>query len=340
MEAIGRLREIVTRVGNEHIDPRSLKALWQLSISIGDWRTGLAAGMIAAQRDPMDARFSNDVVQSLARCPAEALPPAELVKLPSPSALPSLSVILVSRDDARHAAVSAEYDRAFAHWPHERIRIPDARSMYDGYARGFAASHGELVIFSHDDIRFAVPDFAARLADAFGGADVIGVAGSTQVIGPTLLWAGHPHLFGTVVHHDVGEAAYDFSLASLIGPRIDGAACVDGVFIAARREWIERVGFDPQTFRGFHFYDLDFSYRARLAGARVMIAADLGLIHRSRGRADEQWRIAQRAFAAKFGLERAPAAGKSHWYALQLPDATAVTRAYAKLNAAWRLRLD
>jgi GT2 family glycosyltransferase len=211
--------------------------------------------------------------------------------------------------------------------------------MYDGYARGFARSGGEIVVFSHDDIRFAVPDFAARLAGAMRELDMAGVAGTTRVIAPSLLGSGHPHLFGTITHAMEGAGSLEFSVLSLQGPRIGGAQGLDGVFIAARRELAERLGFDAARFDGFHFYDLDFSYRAHLAGARVGIAADLGLIHDSRGAADKRWRAAQRAFADKFSLAADAPPAPAHWYAVRLADATAVSEMYAKLFAAWALPL-
>jgi hypothetical protein len=335
--AIDRLRAAVGIVGPDEVDPRTLKALWQLAVRQGEWRTAIAAGVRAAIRAPEDHRFIQEVLRSLAQCPAAELIPAAGPRARSlPAAPPTLSVVIVSADDRRFATVDAEYERAFAAWPHERIRIGDARSMYDGYARGFARSRGEVVVFSHDDLRFAVPDFAARLADAMRHYDLVGVAGTTRVTAPLLLGSGHPHLFGTIAHESGATRDFEFSLLSFRGPRVDGAQALDGVFIAARRDLVGRLGFDAARFDGFHFYDLDFSYRAHLAGARIAIAGDLGLIHRSRGAVDERWVAAQRTFADKFGLDAPPAADR-HWYAVRASDAAAVEELYAKLSAAWTL---
>lgn len=207
--------------------------------------------------------------------------------------------------------------------------------MYDGYSHGYAQSSGEVVIFSHDDIQFAVPDFAARLATAIGDADLLGIAGTTRLCAPGLLWSGHPFIHGTVTHCSAAPERYDFSVLSLQGPYIDGAQGLDGVFIAARREWIERVGFDLNTFPGFHFYDVDFSYRSYLAGARLRIACDLGLIHFSRGPVSEEWRVAQRSFASKFGMPIEQPAKSIHWYSTPLSSREEVGNMYAKLQTSW-----
>ena len=338
-EARVLLLKVVSSVGEADIDPRTLKALWQLGREDGDWRTALAAGFRAAVRDPLDFAFVDRVVRSLQECPLQALGGAPAAARLAPGRLPSLSVVIVSQDDERHARVDAEFARVFAEWPHERIRVKEASSMYDGYARGFQKCRGDIVVFAHDDIRFATPDFAARLADVMSEADLAGIAGTTKVSGPALLWSGHPYLHGAVTHKAPQDATYEFALTSLHGPRIAQAQGLDGVFIAARRAWVQRLGFDPLRIPGFHFYDLDFSYRAYLEGARLTIACDLALIHESRGKFDAAWNVAQAAFKKKFP-ELSAAAGKHrHWYALSLPDEEAVRLQYAKLFAGWGLRL-
>lgn len=191
----------VQSAGEAEVDPRTLKALWQVGRQQKDWPIALAAGFRGAVRDPLDFRFADSVVKSLHECPHGELPGATSYRVMAmPQSLPSLSVVLVSREDPRHDATAAQFDQHFAAWPHERIRIRDAASMYEGYARGFAQSRGDIVIFCHDDIRFAIPDFAARLADVMTTTDVAGVAGTTRLSGPALSWAGHPHMHGAIVH--------------------------------------------------------------------------------------------------------------------------------------------
>ena len=339
-EACDKLRGAIKASGEAKVDPRTLKALWQIARADGDWTTALAAGIRASIRDPLDFPFVDRVVRSLDECPLSALGESPYAPKQMPELAPTLSVVIVSRDDRRYAAADAQYEKAFAGWPHERIRINDALSMYDGYARGFAQTSGELVIFSHDDIRFAVPDFAARLVESMSEADVVGVAGTTKVSGPAMLWSGHPHLHGAITHKAPADTSYELALSSLQGPRIRQAQGLDGVFIAARREWIDGVGFDTARIPGFHFYDLDFSYRASLAGARLTIACDLALIHQSRGNVDAGWNAAQAAFAAKFPTLNSDAGKHRHWYHVSLPDEDAVALHYAKLFTAWKLRLE
>jgi hypothetical protein len=340
-EACDKLRGAIRTAGAAQVDARTLKALWQIARSNGDWTTALAAGIRAAIRDPLDFAFVDKVVRSVHESPLAALVanPAHAWR-ELPARMPTLSVVIVSRDDQRFGEVSAQYESTFAGWPHERVRVRDATSMYDGYARGYAQCSGELVVFSHDDIRFCVPDFAARLVETMAEADVAGVAGTTKVSGPAVLWSGHPHVHGAITHKAPTDVSYELALISMQGPRIRNAQALDGVFIAARREWVDRVGFDTRRIPGFHLYDLDFSYRAYRAGARLTIACDLGLVHRSRGNFDAEWNSARAAFAAKFPELSAEPGKYRHWYQVALPDEASLRSYYAKLFAAWTLELS
>lgn len=329
------LRAAVRTAGADGVDVRTLRALWQVARALGDWSVGLAAGFAAARRDPLDFDLVDQVFRSVAQWPASLRSHAP--RAPRSGPLPTLSIVIVSRDDDRFAAVDAEYRRALAAWPHQRVRIRDAASMYDGYARGFAQCSGDIVVFSHDDIRIARDDFAARLADAMAATDVVGVAGTTLLTGPSMLGAGHPHLHGAITHDAAGSRACEFGVLSPCGPRIADAQGLDGVFIAARRKWIERIGFDAARLDGFHFYDLDFSYRSHLAGARVTIACDLALVHASRGTHDARYAAAQRQFAAKFPQLAAPESSHRHWYATPVADPQAAAALHGKLVAAWAL---
>ena len=194
---------------------------------------------------------------------------------------PLISFVVCTITPAKLERLRASLDAALDGQRWELLPITDARSLCEGYARGFAQTRGELVVFCHDDIEILCERFHDRLVDALGGADVVGVAGTTQLNGPALGWAGAPHVHGAVTHVD-GDTLYP-SLCSGFGPRLDGAQALDGLFIAARRGVVATIGFDAETFDGFDFYDVDFTYRAYKAGFRVRIQTDLHLLHASRG---------------------------------------------------------
>jgi GT2 family glycosyltransferase len=75
---------------------------------------------------------------------------------------------------------------------------------------------------------------------------------------------------------------------------------LDGLLFAVRRERARDIGFDAEAFDGFHFYDLDFVYRAHRAGLRIAVTTRVLALHASEGRFDERWKHYAERFQAKF----------------------------------------
>ena len=286
-----------------------------------------------ARRDPtaFDAMQALVDLASADRANAPAAMP-----LPPPGDRPAprtFSFVICSIDPKKFAAVANTIARCFARHDHELIRINDADSLCEGYTRGLARATGEAVVMCHDDIDLVAPDAADRLARHLTAHDLVGVAGTALVTGPAVFWSGHPHIHGWMAHRLPGEYDYELAFSSLATPVAPGMQAIDGVLMACRRDLALEIGFDAATFDGFHLYDLDFSYRAFLAGRRVAVACDLGLVHASKGRFDRAWERHAARFRAKYPAltgER----GAPHWYAtrVQAPaDVLAVQRRLAAL---------
>jgi len=247
----------------------------------------------------------------------------------------SFSFVICSIDPKKFAAVTRTIETRFAKHDYELIRINDADSLCDGYTRGLVRATGEAVVMCHDDIDLLVPDAADRLARHLTTYDLVGVAGTTRVTGPAVFWSGHPHIHGWMTHRLPGEADYELAFSSLATPAVGGMQAIDGVLMACRRELTDRIDFDAATFDGFHLYDLDFSYRAHLAGHKLAVACDLGLVHASKGRFDRDWERQAGRFRAKYPALTG-ARGAPHWYAARVASAgevLAVQRRLAELAA-------
>jgi hypothetical protein len=95
----------------------------------------------------------------------------------------------------------------------------------------------------------------------------------------------------------------------LQAPVVEHIQALDGVFIGMHRKVWEAVRYDAGTFDGFHGYDIDFTYRAHLAGNRLVAPMDLLLIHYSTGGYDLKWQAGNLKFLRKFpDLSNLPAA--------------------------------
>lgn len=211
-----------------------------------------------------------------------------------------ISIIVCSIRPERLANLRRDLQTHLAGEEWELVHIADARSLCEGYTRGMHRARGELLVFCHDDIGIVCDDFAGRLRRYLARFDVIGVAGCDKLTGPMWVWAGAPPrtLAWVCPANDAGTFPA-FILG--VGPLLENAQALDGVFIGARREAAEHIGFDADTFDGFHFYDLDFSYRAARAGLRCAVAADIVLWHASDGDfASPTWQHYAQRFVQKF----------------------------------------
>lgn len=192
------------------------------------------------------------------------------------------------------------YRRLLDGVPHEVIVIADARSMCDGYTRGTRQAKGDLLVYSHHDVEYLFDDFVEVLESALSQYDVIGVAGTDKLVNPVWTHAGVGHQFGQVVS-PTDEGPLNIEVYGAPAPIVGGMVAMDGLFLAARREAAERIGWDGATFDGFHFYDIDFTFRAAIAGLKLAVVPKLGFIHTSQNGPDPDYDTYLRRFAAKHG---------------------------------------
>jgi Glycosyltransferase like family len=214
--------------------------------------------------------------------------------------LPLVSVVVCSIDSAKFERVRASYARAFGASPWELVGIHDARSLAEGYTRGLARSRGAIVVFSHDDIDILTPGLHGALCAALAAADVVGIAGATQLRGPAFAWGGKRYTRGRFVQPVADGNGLELLIFNPAPDITTGMQALDGVFIAARREVAQAIGFDAVTFDGFHLYDIDFTYRAHLGAYRVAATGSIVLRHDSKGSFDARWEEYARRFALKF----------------------------------------
>ena len=168
-------------------------------------------------------------------------------------------------------------------------------------------------MFAHDDIELVTEEFAARLVAHLDRYDGVGVAGASKVTGPKWGHAGQRFIHGHILHAPPAEARGALMMASgFQKPVCEGIRVLDGVFIAVRRHVWEAQRFDADRYDGFHLYDLDFTWRASAAGARLAVPLDLTLLHRSTGHYDAAWRRYARRFVDAAGLDplAAPSPGE------------------------------
>jgi len=215
------------------------------------------------------------------------------------------SIIICSHQPHRAAVARAHFEKLFAARSHEIILIADATSLCEGYNRGFQQSSGALIVFSHDDIEFVDTELPSRLQLHLNNFDLIGVAGTTLLTNGAWVSAGDPHAFALFAYPDPQPGRVLVKACGRGGATIGNIQALDGCFMAATRGAVEAIGFDAETFDGFHLYDLDFSFRAYLQGLKLAVCRDLAPIHASTGKPDEHWARYRARFEQKFAMNLA-----------------------------------
>ncbi|MBF0375286.1 MAG: glycosyltransferase, partial [Alphaproteobacteria bacterium] len=266
-----------------------------------DEAAGLIAALLGRQDDLHEARLA------LFEAIAGKIRRGDPVPRPKPprplGSRPFVSLVICSIDDAKWRAASAMYERLLDGWPHEIIGLHDARSLSEAYNRGMARARGDVIVFSHDDVAFLTDDVFDRLWPHLDTVDLVGVAGTTRVAGPSWIQGGWRTMRGQVATPDRGGDGLRIDVYGVDGPLTTGIQALDGLFIACRREAALAVRFDEATFDGFHLYDTDFGWRAHRAGFRLGVANDLPVLHSSRGTLGEAWRVHANRFLAKHAAE-------------------------------------
>ena len=165
-------------------------------------------------------------------------------------------------------------------------------SLTELYNRGLKESKYDIVIFIHDDIIFNHNHWGQVLLKQFQSTDygILGIAGTTDldfendnIAGSW--WFVHNRRVGKVKHHVNDKLWHDVFSNSYQSPV--QVVCLDGVFIAVDKKKLQKV-FD-ERFKGFHYYDVSFTFANHLAGVKVGVFFDIDLVHKSVGNPNQEW---------------------------------------------------
>ncbi len=234
-------------------------------------------------------------------------------------ASPLFSIVMCSTDDVRFLGAEAHWRQVMCDTCYQLIRVRDARSMCEGYNRGFAQARGEFIVFCHDDVELLGAGAPVRLKAALEELDVVGLAGTDRLVSSKWGDAGEKHAFGIVAHparrakrrgilervtnvfrgqHDLGQ--YSISVYGAPSRTVAGMQALDGLFIACRREVAENLPWDAANFPAFFLYDLDWTFRAFQMGMRLGVIVDMPVFHASRGDySSVAWKRSAEAFVRK-----------------------------------------
>jgi GT2 family glycosyltransferase len=190
----------------------------------------------------------------------------------------------------------------------EYIRIDNREprtGICNAYNRAVAMSHGEIIVFMHEDAFFMEKGWDSALAKKFEEPSIglVGVAGTQYLFAEHPGWvaAGRPFIRGKVIHETGNGENFHLTVFSWDDKDADVVA-VDGLFFAIRKKCFDRIAFDEATFDGFHFYDLDICMQVRKTH-RLVVTPDIIIKHQSGGSFDATWQKYAQRFLDKHKAE-------------------------------------
>jgi GT2 family glycosyltransferase len=145
---------------------------------------------------------------------------------------------------------------------------------------------GAIVVFTHDDVHIVDFFWIRKLVMGLEEFDILGVAGNRRRLPGQTSWAfvdergtwdAPENLSGVVGHGKTFPCQL-----SAFGSSPQACKLLDGVFLATRKDILDRSGIRFDERFDFHFYDLDFCRQAEAKNLRIG-TVPLSIIHESAG---------------------------------------------------------
>jgi hypothetical protein len=173
-----------------------------------------------------------------------------------------LSIIVASNRDENFIKI-AENIAATVGVMHEVIRLKEvSKGLCEAYNRGASLANYPCLCFVHDDVLFHTQDWGAKLMIHLSDqrAGVVGVMGGRYKAAAGLGWRDGKTSFYRYNMKDGlnGGKQLRFNPANEIRSEV---ICLDGAFLCCRKDLWQQFRFDQVHFTGFHFYDIDFTFR-------------------------------------------------------------------------------
>ena len=173
-------------------------------------------------------------------------------------------------------------------------------SLTEVYNKILKDSKNDIVILCHDDIYFDSKNWGQKILNHFKrnpDYGVLGLAGSTQLPSSAKWWEDFSKMRG-IVNHEHGGKKWESKYSQSLGNQIDDTVLVDGLFIVINKNNIKQT-FNEEI-KGFHFYDVDFSFRNFIDDVKIGVMYDVRVTHKSIGETNEQWEKNREVFAEKY----------------------------------------
>jgi len=177
---------------------------------------------------------------------------------------------------------------------------PGTHSLSEAYNIILNQSSNDIVVLCHDDLYFEKPNWGNKILKHFKRSPefgILGAAGSKYLPKSGMWWEINTEMIG-IVNHESGGKKWTSKYSESKGSKLDDVVIVDGLFIAVNKNKIKK-NFNEDV-NGFHFYDVDFSFRNYLEGVKIGVFYDIRITHLSVGQTNKQWDKNRKEFISRY----------------------------------------
>lgn len=205
-----------------------------------------------------------------------------------------ISIIICSTTKTLSGELTENIDSTIG-VPYELICIDNSEGKYSicqAYNKGIELARHPYLLFVHQDVVFQTTDWGKHLITHLQQPDagIIGMVGA-QIVPriPQEAWVGY-----NLGEHFIQGNSYSTRKAKLhylpenYNEKLYPVVCMDGMFLAMRKELTEKIHFD-ENIPGFHTYDIDICLQATQAGYVNYVAYDILLTHNSSGQINQNY---------------------------------------------------
>ena len=173
-------------------------------------------------------------------------------------------------------------------------------SLTEVYNKILKQSSNDIVVLMHDDVYFDSKNWGQKIINHLKrnkDYGILGLAGTTHMPKSAKWWEDFSKMKGIVNHEHEGKK-WESKYSQSKGNELDDVVLVDGLFIVINKKNIKK-NFNEEI-GGFHFYDVDFSFRNFIEGVKIGVMYDVRVTHKSIGQTNEQWEKNREVFAEKY----------------------------------------
>ena len=173
-------------------------------------------------------------------------------------------------------------------------------SLTEVYNKILDESQNDIVVLCHDDIYFDSKNWGQKITNHFKRNKehgILGLAGTTNMPKSGRWWEDPSKMRGIVNHEHEGKK-WESKYSQNKGNQLDDVVIVDGLFIVVNKKNIKKP-FNEEI-KGFHFYDVDFSFRNFIEDVKVGVMYDVRVTHKSIGQTNQQWEDNREVFSEKY----------------------------------------